>query len=226
MASPPNVLTRHIDAVTAVACGRASSSAGVSETIYSAARDKTVVTWELLTGNALRTFVFSAVPKCIAIDPAERALYVGLETGGIQPVELLRKKAGGNDRNVASILFEEQFRDVPVTVDDERWGGGEYNENAVLAVAVCFEGNLVIGGDEKGTVGVWDVATGCLFKRLCSMKGNVTLDKNPPFGVFSCPFLLIKLKKKRWLYQVQSPQSKFYLRLVPQMLLHPTSIFL
>lgn len=179
--APERVLDRHIQAITAVAVG-AAGSGGPSELLVTAGGDRSVIAWELHTGQHLRTYIMGGVPLCVALDPAERAVYVGLEEGGIQCVEFhgAQKTDGGAKRAAAdsgSALYDDRFRDMPVTVDGEIWGeSGE--SRAVLSLAVNYEGNLVLSGNARGEVGAWDVATGCLFKNLCQMKGKAFHERN------------------------------------------------
>jgi pre-rRNA-processing protein IPI3 len=161
------VLDRHIHAITAVAVGGASSG-GPSELLLTAGRDRSVIAWELHTGQHLRTFLMAGIPLCLAIDPAERAAYVGLEEGGVVAVDF-HSLGRGSERGLGA----EVGRDVPVTVDGEVWGAEDTAEGReVLSIAVSYEGGCVVAGNKRGEVGVWDVATGCLFKNLCQVKGT------------------------------------------------------
>ena len=163
---PERVLNRHAGEVTAVAVGRAAAG-GPSELLVSAARDGRVVASELHSGRLLRTFVLAGggVPLCLALDPAERAVYVGLEGGGIAPIELLGPAAP-------------EAPDVPVVVDTaaEAWrepgpSSDDGGACAVLALGVSYEGNMLVCGNARGEVSVWDVATGALFRTLCQLGG-------------------------------------------------------
>jgi pre-rRNA-processing protein IPI3 len=158
---PLRVLDRHIHAVTALAIGPAGS--GPSELLVTAGRDKNVICWELHTGTHLRTYMIQGVPLCLAMDPAERAVYTGLEEGGVQMVEFQATQSGKSD------MYEGEFRDMPVQVTREVWGGGA----KVLTAQVGYEGNVLVTGDEKGECAVWDVASGGMVKSLCQMKGMI-----------------------------------------------------
>ena len=122
---------------------------------------------ELHSGRLLRTFVLAGggVPLCLALDPAERAVYVGLEAGGIVPIELLGSTAP-------------EAPEVPVIVDAaaEAWrepgpSADDGGACAVLALGVGYEGNMVVCGNARGEVAVWDVATGALFRTPCQLGG-------------------------------------------------------
>ncbi|KAI5854050.1 WD40-repeat-containing domain protein [Tricharina praecox] len=166
---PERVLNRHIHAVTAVAVGGATSG-GPSELLVTAGRDRTIITWELHTGQHLRTYMVSGIPLCVTLDPAERAMYVGFEEGGIQCVEFHSATAGSGKE-----MTIEEYADVPVTVVSEVWGTDDSADGrSVLSLAVNYEGNMVVSGNQRGEVGVWDVSTGCLLKNLCQMKAPVT----------------------------------------------------
>jgi len=165
--APERILDRHIHAITSVAVGGANSG-GPSELLITAGKDRSVIAWELHTGQHLRTYMVGGVPLCLALDPVERAVYVGLEEGGIQSVEF-----HGTQNRSGHEMYDGEFRDMPVPVSSEVWGGDDTAEGrAVLSLAVSYEGNLVVSGNERGEVRVWDVATGGLFKNLCQMKGS------------------------------------------------------
>lgn len=45
------------------------------------------------------------------------------------------------------------------------------HDSPVTAIAVLYEGNFVVTGNEQGEVCVWDVATGNLYRRVVGLKG-------------------------------------------------------
>ena len=49
-----------------------------------------------------------------------------------------------------------------------------------------YEGNFVVSGNSQGEVNVWDVATGCLYRKVVALKAPVTdLKLLPPVGFFT-----------------------------------------
>lgn len=66
------------------------------------------------------------------------------------------------------------------------------HDSPVVAIAVMYEGNFVVTGNESGEVCVWDVATGSLFRRVVSLKGmlsfyNPILDFHIPLPIYGIP---------------------------------------
>lgn len=170
-ASPAHTLDRHQAAVTAVAAGRAGAAGGPSDVCASASRDRSVLLWDYHTGAHLRTFLLERVPTALAVDPADRAVYAGLDDGGVQCIELLGSAGAGE---AAHPLFVDALRDAPVALTGARWPALA-GQTEVTALAVAYEGNYLITGDAGGDVCVRDVASGQLFKTLTSLKGLLCL---------------------------------------------------
>jgi len=128
--------------------------------------------------------VFPLSPLSLAIDTADRAFYVGFEDGSIQQVEFAKI---GQEVNVqfinpaettqvayANPLFTKEGRSVPITMSTGRWQADGCN-TPVTAMNVMFEGNYLVTGNAKGTITIWDVATGYLFKTLTQYKCKINV---------------------------------------------------
>ena len=112
----------------------------------------------------------------LALDPADRAFYVGFEDGTLQCIDFHGDSLPQPSNNsVSHKLFAEEGRNVPITIGDgargRKWVSSGH-DSAVTSIAVIYEGNFVVSGNEKGDVCVWDVATGSLFRRIVQMKGT------------------------------------------------------
>ncbi|KAG0124809.1 WD40-repeat-containing domain protein [Tuber indicum] len=178
--SPLYTLDRHTREITALATGRVAAG-GPSDILLTASRDQSVAAWDFHTGTHLRTYIFSSVPTCLAIDPADRAFYAGLEDGGIQCVDFFNP-ADGVDDTASNQLFTREFRDVPVALPEKRWFASGI-DSVITALGVVFEGNYVVSGNENGDVCVWDVATGHMFRSLVKLKASIaSLKILPPIG--------------------------------------------
>ncbi|PWW76795.1 WD40 repeat-like protein [Tuber magnatum] len=181
--SPLYILNRHTREITALATGRAAAG-GPSDILLTASRDQSVAAWDFHTGTHLRTYIFSSIPTCLAIDPVDRVFYAGLEDGGIQCVDFFNP-TGGVDDTASNQLFATEFREIPVTLPGNRWFASGI-EGGITALDVVFEGNYVVSGNENGDVCVWDVATGHMFRSLIKFKARIaSLRILPPIGFMS-----------------------------------------
>lgn len=120
----------------------------------------------------MRTFIFSSVPTALALDPADRAFYAGLEDGTVQSVDFYNAAGSEEVNSISHPLFSEQFRDVPITLPANRWLATNH-ESPINSMGVVYEGNYLVTGNEKGDVNIWDIATGHVFRTLTQFKGTL-----------------------------------------------------
>jgi len=139
--------------------------------------------WNYQTGSVLRRFILPLSPLTLALDPADRAFYVGFEDGTVQCVDLHSANGDAFSTQLSTNkLFVEESRNVPVTVTGDgttpderaRWVSAGH-DSAITAISVMYEGNFVVTGNEKGEVCVWDVATGSLFRKIVQRKSKFPL---------------------------------------------------
>lgn len=149
---PVHSWTHHSLSVTAVKVGYGR---GVEARVYTASLDGTVRVWDLATGQLLTTFVASDKIRSIAVDPLERAVYAGLESGAIAIVDLYQKQAS------TGVLGAVGGAGQVVTLSDKssRVLDGQHNAG-VTAVELSYDGNLLFSGDAAGRIFAWDLATG------------------------------------------------------------------
>lgn len=160
---PVHTLTRHAHPITATVISRATCG-GPADLLVSASEDS-VIAWNPHTGEHLRTYIPLSPPTSLALDPADRAVYIGAVDGSLSTIDI------HNPLQPQTAVYAREFRDVPITLPAEaRWGdvGAE-----VRTMAVSYEGNMVVTGDSQGVVKLWDVATGRLWKVLAEMKAPV-----------------------------------------------------
>ncbi|KAK6522071.1 Pre-rRNA-processing protein ipi3 [Arthrobotrys megalospora] len=199
---PLRTLEYHQQPIISVLCGHGT---GPSALAVSAAADSSVIVWNYQDGSLLRTFSLSSVPTCLALDPIDRGFFVGFGDGGIQMVEFSKvgnrtvelgvnggsttspvENGGGGDgeRSYDSPLYRADERHIPIAANagGNRWSA-EGHDTAVTAIDVVFEGNYLIAGTESGSVNIWDVATGQLFRTLTTYKAPISNVKIlPPTG--------------------------------------------
>ncbi|KAJ6264158.1 hypothetical protein Dda_0300 [Drechslerella dactyloides] len=179
---PLRILEHHQQPIVALACGKGRGPAAIA---VSAARDRSCIVWNYQDGTMLRSVSIAGNPLSLALDPADRAFYVGLADGGIQQVEFARVAnrsihigaaggvgmAGDADRSFDSPLFRADERHVPIAGAGagNKWVA-EGRDSPITTIDVMFEGNYVVTGNESGAVHLWDVATGHLFRTLSTYK--------------------------------------------------------
>ncbi|KAK4609253.1 Pre-rRNA-processing protein crb3/ipi3 [Fulvia fulva] len=143
----------HHSEVVTLAVGHSSSRCNIAVT---ASKDKTCLVWDYHTGNLLRTYLLPDVPLSIALDPADRAVYIGYEDGSLQQLDLYTAPSGALDavQNAADAT-------TPLlTPNSSRWKLQDTTHGPALSLSVSFDGSVVTSGHQSGTVVAWDTARG------------------------------------------------------------------
>lgn len=112
----------------------------------SASEDKTVLIWNFRTASRLATILVTSIPRCLALDPADRAFYIGFEDS-IQFVDL------------NSVSFKSPNEAIELG-EEGRW----VKESPLLCLAVNSDSTHLLTGHQNGKV----------FKRT-TPKGQPTL---------------------------------------------------
>ncbi|KAI5291280.1 Pre-rRNA-processing protein ipi3, partial [Ascosphaera acerosa] len=153
--APLRLFSNHRAAIVDVATAH---SAGRHCFAVSLARDNTAAVWDLRTGRALRTFLLPSAPACVAIDPADRAAYIGYEDGCVQLVEFLAAADARNplyrDATAAEGLAATAATQLP---EDGKWRPPGAEFGAANCLALSYDGSLVVSGHAGGQVAKWDV---------------------------------------------------------------------
>lgn len=58
--------------------------------------------------------------------------YVGFQDGGVQAVDVYNPTSSAEGMPTTHPLYSEQFRDVPITLPEERWTDGQDGGNTGL----------------------------------------------------------------------------------------------
>jgi pre-rRNA-processing protein IPI3 len=167
----------------------------------STSRDGSCIIWDVQSGSPLRTFLLTSSPISLAVDPCDRAFYVGFEDGSIQLADLfksftssqgpLSKRASdGESEHPGALLpsnplYIPQLQTTPITLSlkAERWISSGQEFGPTLCLDVLFEGNYVLSGHQSGKVIMWDAAKGRVWKEIIDFQAPVTnLIVLPPIG--------------------------------------------
>jgi len=164
--SPLRSLSNHRAAISAIVTGHSSSRNNIA---VSASRDNTCIVWDYTSGDLLHTFLLPASPCCLALDPADRAVYVGYEDGSIQFIDFYSETGSTQQlHNHGPISTPTQ------PPPDSRWPAINQPGSATLSLQLSYDGTALLSGHEDGKINTWDVATGRYSKQLAEFGAPIT----------------------------------------------------
>jgi len=151
-ASPPNSPLRtfqnHRDAITALACGHSRFNTNFA---VSGSDDNTCYVWHIDSCQVLKTVLLPSAPLCFALDPADRAIYVGGQEGHMVRIDLYSartvEKANESSEAVALQLEAEDI-----------WTPLPGTDGTVNCLTISYDGTALISGHSNGSLVRWDVA--------------------------------------------------------------------
>ncbi|KAK9475281.1 WD40-repeat-containing domain protein [Dipodascopsis tothii] len=138
--------SQHSLAVTALAAGP-----GGDQRLYSCSDDRTLRVWDLRTLRAAQTAVFPERLTSVALDPAERCVYVGCADGRVFQLDLVGRAVGRAGADVIEI--------DAVTHGQQAARPLHHHTAAVGGLAVSTDGTRLVSGSLDGRVHVWDTST-------------------------------------------------------------------
>ena len=150
--NPIRTYSMHRTGVTALALGHSASRFNFA---ISAERNKTCFVWDYRRNLPLRTFLLPSTPLCVALDPADRAAYLGYGDGSIQFIDLLAPPNRGLDA-----IQNGADASTPIEPLIPPWKAPGNTYGAVLSVALSFDGYSILSGHQSGALLKWDVARG------------------------------------------------------------------
>ena len=148
--SPIRTFSNHRAAITSIALGHSASQYNIA---VSTAKDNTAVAWDYHTGRVLRTFLLPSSATCLALDPVDRAFYVGYEDGSVQAVEFYKSQS------VQHPLHDPSLQSTPAQPSaEDRWAPPSSDFGAVESIALSHDGMILLSGQKNGKVLSWNVA--------------------------------------------------------------------
>ncbi|KAL9603596.1 MAG: hypothetical protein Q9219_001099 [cf. Caloplaca sp. 3 TL-2023] len=183
---PMRTLTNHRAAINDVIFGHSASKANFA---LSAAKDQTCLVWDYINGTVLHTYVLSSNPLCLALDPADRAVYAGYEDGSIQRLDFYQKTS------LTHPLYDQDQRSTPTQPPlFNRWNLPESSSSPAICVQTSYDGTVLISGHENGKVQTWNIAKGKYDSQLADFTLPVTnLRMLSPTGFPRAPTRNLKL---------------------------------
>ena len=150
--SPILTFSNHRRAITALAVGHSGHRNNIA---VSTAADNTAIVWDYTTGHVLRTFLLPSTPQSVTLDPADRAFFVGYESGNVQRVDLYETSSSHHT------LYDSRLQDTPSQISSDRqWTIPIKDAGAATCLALSYDGMTLLSGHQNGTVISWDVGRG------------------------------------------------------------------
>lgn len=176
--APIRTFSNHRAAITSLAVGH---SAGRNNIAVSTAKDNTAIAWDYQTGRVLRTYLLPFSATCVALDPVDRAFYVGYEDGSAQSVDFYRSNSTQHP------LHDPSLQSTPAQVSTEdRWLPPAADSGAVKAIALSYDGTTLLSAHESGKVLSWNIARRKFTASIADYTHPVTnLAMLPPNGLSS-----------------------------------------
>jgi pre-rRNA-processing protein IPI3 len=115
--------------------------------IFSVSLDKTCKIWNLNNGQCLATISFNTPLTSLALDPAERVLYTGSNTGQIYACPLYRSESGVLQMLQGVSAF---------TPENHSFVG---HQGSIHSLSVSMDASLLVSGSSDGTAQVWDTSS-------------------------------------------------------------------
>jgi pre-rRNA-processing protein IPI3 len=148
--SPIRTFGNHRTALTALAIGH---STGRNNIAISAAQDSTAVVWEYTTGRVLRTFLLPSVAISVTIDAADRACYVGYDSGNVQRIDFYETISAQHP------LYDQRLQNTPSQLNgNQQWTVPSADKGAATALALSYDSMTLYSGHPNGSILAWDVA--------------------------------------------------------------------
>ncbi len=151
--------------MTAIVVGHSFSKNNIA---VSASEDKSCIVWDYSSGDALHTFLLSASPLCLALDPADRAVYAGCEDGSIQFIDFYSE--GGLHQMLRDPAAQPTPTQPPPAA---RWTAPD-SDSALLCIQVSYDGTCLLSGHRDGRIYKWEVAAGRYDKQLADFSAPIT----------------------------------------------------
>ena len=148
---PLRNLSNHRAGITSLAIGHSSSGTNV---LVSAAKDNTAIVWNYHTGELLRTFLLPSTPSALAMDPCDRAVYIGFEDSSVHLVDLF------NPTSSTNALFDADQQATPISIKTEALSGAPPTLERVNCLGVSYDGTTLLSGHASGKIVQWETGHG------------------------------------------------------------------
>ncbi|KAJ5917876.1 hypothetical protein N7454_010251 [Penicillium verhagenii] len=177
--SPIRTFSNHRAAITSLAVGHSN---GRNNIAVSTAKDNTAIAWDYSTGQVLRTYLLPSSATCLALDPVDRAGYVGYEDGSVQSIDFYRSGS------VQHTLHDSSLQSTPAQVSaEDRWLPPSAESGATRALMLSYDGATLLSAHDSGKVLSWNIARRKFATTVADMTHPVTNLVSLPLSGLSNP---------------------------------------
>ena len=107
------------------------------------------------------------MPLCLALDPCDRAVYVGFEDGSLQLIEFMQPNSTENP------LYDTKLQATPVQVTLSPWTAPS-DVGAALCTGISYDGTILLSGHASGKIIQWDTGRRSFGAELNDLNAPVT----------------------------------------------------
>ena len=162
--APVKAFSNHRNPISALACGHSRPNTNFA---VSASNDQTCYLWHIESCEVLRTILLPSRPMCLAVDPVDRALYLGDDAGGVIFVDILFKSVEEQKNGISSDAVPFQL------TEKDKWRPVA-EVGSALCLTLSYDGTSLLSGHANGTIIEWDVAKRRMASELTNLAQPVT----------------------------------------------------
>lgn len=165
----------HISGITGLCVGYGQC---FDNRVYSGSADKTVRTWNMTSSRLAITYMVADKVTALAIDPAERSIYAGLENGEIVIIQRFKINpvtglVEGPQDSGEHISIESTDTNTLLRPDFVASDNKSNKKCSVSSLSISFEGNAIVAGYSDGKVYSFATSTRQVLVQLPSQPGAV-----------------------------------------------------
>ena len=167
---PLRSFSNHRSGISAISCGHSSAATNFA---VSASDDGCCYIWAIDSCELLRVILLPSTPLCFAVDPADRAVYVGYADGNIQYIDLLQTSSDGPTHATDSV--RDATSDGLTQLDSKNtWSAASADIGAAQCICLSYDGTMLLSGHNSGRLLSWDVAKGRVQKSIADFGQSLT----------------------------------------------------
>src|SRR5271170_992725 len=124
--------------------------------------------WDISTLSLMTTILFPSAVNTLAIDPSERAVYVGTAASVIHQFNLIQS-IGGKHESIGGDPSH------PLQAGESIQYEFRGHSTEVTAISLSFDATLLISGDKSGELFVWDIGSRQVLRKIKGQNGMISL---------------------------------------------------